>query len=98
MEEILKDQVKLLVDVDVYKDCLMNVQMSASGAHHMLETVKEEVRDLNNLASNLNNQLERVQVEDISVIAVDFSVLFQTFTSPTPHSPFHFPLTNHSRP
>ena len=35
----------------------------------------------------------------LSVIAVNFSILFQTLTSPTPHyhSTFHFPLTNHSR-
>ena len=31
------------------------------------------------------------------VIAADLLILFQTNTSPTLHSPFHFPLTNHSR-
>jgi hypothetical protein len=31
----------------------------------VLATVKEEVRDLNDLAANLNNQVERIQVEDV---------------------------------
>jgi hypothetical protein len=52
---------------------VMDVEMSARGAHTMIASVKTEVgelgmgvRDLNDLAANLNNQLERVQVEDIS--------------------------------
>ena len=38
--------------------------MSASGAHHMIGDLKE-VRDLNDLTGNLNNQKETMQVEGI---------------------------------
>ena len=42
-------------DVDLLEDRMMDVEMSASGAHHMIGEVKEEVRDLSNLCGNLNN-------------------------------------------
>ena len=45
---------------------MMDVEMSASGAHCMIGEVKEEVRDLSDLCGNINNQVERIQVEDIS--------------------------------
>ena len=45
---------------------MMDVEMSASGAHCMIREVKEEARDLNDLVANINNQAERIQVEDIS--------------------------------
>ena len=44
---------------------MMDVEMSASGAHRMIGEVKEEVRDLSDLCGNINNQVERIQVEDI---------------------------------
>jgi hypothetical protein len=44
----------------------MDVEMSAQGAHQMIALLKEELWDLNDLATNLSNQLERVQVEDVS--------------------------------
>ena len=53
-------------DVDLLEDRMMDVEMSASGAHCMIGEVKEEVWDLNDLATNINNQVERIQVEDIS--------------------------------
>jgi hypothetical protein len=43
----------------------MDVEMSASGGHCMIGEVKEEVRDLSDLCGNINNQVERIQVEDI---------------------------------
>ena len=42
------------------------MEMSASGAHCIIGEVKEEVRDLSDLCGNINNQVERIQVEDIS--------------------------------
>ena len=45
---------------------MMDVEISALGAHCMVGEVKEEVRDLSNLCGNINNQVERIQVEDIS--------------------------------
>ena len=45
---------------------MMDVEMSALGAHRMIREVKEEVRDLSDLCGNINNQVERIQVEDIS--------------------------------
>ena len=54
------------VDLDLLEDWMMDVEMSASGAHHMIGEVKEEVRDLSDLCGNINNQVERIEVEDIS--------------------------------
>ena len=53
-------------DLDLLEDRMMDVEMSTSGAHHMIGEVKEEVRDLSDLCGNINNQVERIQVEDIS--------------------------------
>jgi hypothetical protein len=57
-------------DVEMW---VLDAEMSLKGAHTMLASTKEdvvglkvEVRDLNDLAANLNNQLERVQMEDVS--------------------------------
>ena len=53
-------------DLDLLEDRMMDVEMSSSGAHRMIGEVKEEVRDLSDLCGNINNQVERIQVEDIS--------------------------------
>ena len=53
-------------DIDLLEDRMMDMEMSASGAHRMIGAVKEEVCDLNDLAANINNQVEWIQVEDIS--------------------------------
>ena len=45
-------------DLDLLKDRMMDVEMSTSGAHHIIGEVKEEVRDLSDLCGNLNNQVE----------------------------------------
>ena len=52
-------------DVDLFNNRMMDVEMSSSGAHRMIEDVKEEVRDLSDLCGNLNNQVETMQVEGI---------------------------------
>ena len=56
----------LRVDIDPLEDRMMDVEMSALGAHCMIGEVKEEVRDLSDLCGNINNQVERIQVKDIS--------------------------------
>ena len=62
----LQQSSKLLrTDVDLLEDRMMDVEMSASGAHRMIDEVKEEVRDLSDLCGNLNNQVETMQVEGI---------------------------------
>ena len=53
-------------DLDLLEDRMMDVEMSTLGGHHMIGELKEEVRDLSNLCGNINNQVERIQVEDIS--------------------------------
>ena len=53
-------------DLDLLEDRMMDVEMSTSGAHRIIGEVKEEVRDLSDLCGNINNQVERIQVEDIS--------------------------------
>ena len=58
--------IKLLVnDVALMEDRMMDVEMSASGAHRMIGDMKEEIRDLSDLTGNLNNQMETMQVEGI---------------------------------
>ena len=55
----------LRTDVDLLEDRMMDVEMSASGAHRMIGDMKEEIRDLSDLTGNLNNQMETMQVEGI---------------------------------
>ena len=52
-------------DIDLLEDRMMDVEMSTLGAHCMIGEVKEEVQDLSDLCGNINNQVERIQVEDI---------------------------------
>ena len=59
-------QKTLWTDVNLLEDRMMDMEMSTSGAHRMIGEVKDNVRDLNDLATNINNQVERIQVEDIS--------------------------------
>ena len=62
----LQQSSKLLrTDVDLLEDRVMDVEMSASGAHHRIEEMKEEVTHLSDLYGNLNNQVETMQVEGI---------------------------------
>ena len=65
ISDLQQAQKTFWMDIDLLKDRMMDVEMSASGGHHMIGEVKE-VRDLNDLCANLNNQVERIQVEDIS--------------------------------
>ena len=52
-------------DLDLLEDRMMDMEMSASGAHRMIGEVKEDVRDLSDLCGNLNNQMETMQVEGL---------------------------------
>ena len=65
VSDLQKTQKTFWTDVDLLKDRMMDVEMSASGAHCMIREVKEEVRDLSDLCRNINNHVERIQVEDI---------------------------------
>ena len=72
----LQQSLKLLrTDVDLLEDRMMDVEMSASGAHGMIGDLKEEVRDLSDLCGNLNNQVETMQVEGIDWCRSRISVL-----------------------
>jgi hypothetical protein len=53
-------------DLDVLEDRVMDVEMSAKGAHMMMAPLKEDVRDLNDTVANLSNQLELVCVENVA--------------------------------
>jgi hypothetical protein len=61
-----QDITQIRVEVDVLEDHTMDVEMNAQGAHQMISDIKDDLWDLNDLAANLNNQVERIQVEDIS--------------------------------
>jgi hypothetical protein len=66
VEEMDCDQVQFRIDLDLLKDYMTDVDMSTKGVHQMLAPLKDNIWDLNDLAANLSNQLEQVQVEDIS--------------------------------
>jgi hypothetical protein len=53
-------------NLDVLEDRVMDVEMSAKGAHTMLAPLKDDVRDLNDSVANLSNQIEMVRVEDVA--------------------------------
>ena len=58
--------IKLLVnDNSLLEDRMMDVEMSASGAHRMIMDMKEEIQDLSDLTGNLNNQMETMQVQQL---------------------------------
>ena len=62
----LQQSSKLLrTDIDLLEGRMMDVEMSAAGAHCMIGEVKGEVRDLSDLCGNLNNQMETMQVEGL---------------------------------
>ena len=75
ISDLQQAQKTFRVDVDLLKDRMMDVEMSASGGHRMIREVKEEVRDLSDLCGNINNQVERIQQEDISWCQSRISVL-----------------------
>jgi hypothetical protein len=66
INDINKAQRTFWVNVDNLEDRVMDVEMSAKGAHTMLAPLKDDVRDLNDTVANLSNQLETVRVEDIA--------------------------------
>jgi predicted RNase H-like nuclease (RuvC/YqgF family) len=62
-------------ELDVLEDRMMDVEMSAQGAHRMIADVKEEVRDFSDSFGNLHNQVESMRVEDIAWCRSRISVL-----------------------
>jgi hypothetical protein len=62
-------------DLDLMEDRMMDVEMSAQGAHRMIAEVKEEVRDFSDSFGNLHNQVETMRVEDIAWCRSRISVL-----------------------
>jgi hypothetical protein len=54
---------------------MMDVEMSAQGAHRMIAEMKEEVRDFSDSFGNLHNQVETMRVEDIAWCRSRISVL-----------------------
>ena len=65
ISDINSAQKTFRTDIDLLEDRMMDIEMSTSGAHRILGEVKDKVRDLNDLATNINDQVERIQVEDI---------------------------------
>jgi hypothetical protein len=85
----------LRTDVDLIEDRVMDVEMSAQGAHRMIAEMKEEVRDFSDSFGNLHNQVETMRVEDISWCQSRISVLEK------PNNPANkslWTLVNHSGP
>jgi hypothetical protein len=68
-------QKTLRTDMDLIEDRMMDVEMSAQGAHRMIAEVKEEVRDFSDSFGNLHNQVETMRVEDIAWCWSRISVL-----------------------
>jgi hypothetical protein len=68
-------QKTLRTDLDLLEDRMMDVEMSAQGAHRMIAEVKEEVWDFSDSFGNLHNQVETMRVEDIAWCRSRISVL-----------------------
>ena len=75
ISDLQSGQKTFRTDIDLLEDRMMDVEMSTSGGHYMIGEVKEEVRDLSDLCSNINNQVKRIQVEDISWCRLRISAL-----------------------
>ena len=65
ISDMNQNQKRLRTDIDLLEDGMMDVEMSASGAHRMIRDMKEEIRDLSDLMGNLSNQVETMQIEGI---------------------------------
>jgi hypothetical protein len=61
-----QDLTQLRNEHDILEDWVMDMEMSAKGAHQMITPMKEDLRNLNDFVANVNNQVERIQVEDVS--------------------------------
>jgi hypothetical protein len=66
VDRLTESQKTFRTDLDILEDRVMDVEMSAKGAHTMLAPLKEDVWDLNDTVANLSNQLEMVCVEDVA--------------------------------
>ena len=51
---------------DLLEDCMMDVEMSAKGAHTMIALVKEDIQELQMSVANVHNQVELIQSDDIA--------------------------------
>jgi hypothetical protein len=66
VNRLVDGQKTLQTDLDLIEDRVMDVEMSAKGAHTMMEPLKQDVRDLNDVVANMTNQIESVHIEDIT--------------------------------
>jgi hypothetical protein len=62
-------------ELDLLEDRMMDVEMSASGAHRMIGEMKEDVREISDSLGNLHNQVESIQVEGMAWCRSRISVL-----------------------
>jgi hypothetical protein len=61
-----RDISQLRMEHDLLEDCMMDMEMSVKGVHQMIAPLKTDVRDLNDVVVNISNQVEKIQVEDVS--------------------------------
>jgi hypothetical protein len=47
-------------------DCMMDVEMSAKGAHTMIASMKENVQELQTSVANARNQVELIRSKDVA--------------------------------
>ena len=66
VNRLMDGQTTFRNDLDVLEDGVMDVEMSAKGAHTMLAPLKDDVWDLNDSVANLSNQIKMVRVEDVA--------------------------------
>jgi hypothetical protein len=51
---------------DLLDDRMMDVEMSAKGAHTMIAPMKEDVQELQSSVANAHNQVELIRSDDIA--------------------------------
>jgi hypothetical protein len=60
VEQQDRDLANYCTQHNLLEDRMMDVEMSAKGAHTMITSMKEDVQGLNNSVANISNQLESV--------------------------------------
>jgi hypothetical protein len=65
IEDINKTHEFFQEEMDNIEMQVTDVEMSVKGAHSAILLMQEEIMDFNDIVANVNNQVERIQVEDV---------------------------------
>jgi hypothetical protein len=66
VEDMGKAQATFREELDSVEMRTTDVEMSVQGAHFAIAPMQEDIWELNNVMANVNNELERMQQEDVA--------------------------------